>query len=158
MGGSSKAQTVGYRYSLGAHLALCHGPIDAIREIRVDDRTAWSIGAGAVVSQGAGVGAQASFGTVAGMSAIAGGAEEDVAYVRLPGSLAGIRLGAGYELTLGTDGVIVAVTVQSIRFDGDNDITTWLVKPKSTAFGELKLIHRNCSRGWQKTVARLGGM
>ena len=44
MGGRSKSQTVGYRYSLGAHLALCHGPVDAIREIRVDDRTAWSIG------------------------------------------------------------------------------------------------------------------
>ena len=46
MGGRSKSQTVGYRYSLGAHLALCHGPVDAIREIRVDDRTAWSIGTG----------------------------------------------------------------------------------------------------------------
>ena len=32
--GGNKAQTVGYRYSLGLHLALCHGPIDAIREIR----------------------------------------------------------------------------------------------------------------------------
>ena len=52
MGGSSKAQTVGYRYSLGGHLALCHGPVDAIREIRVDDRTAWSIGTG-TTTQGA---------------------------------------------------------------------------------------------------------
>ena len=31
--GGNKAQTVGYRYSLGVHLALCHGPVDAIREI-----------------------------------------------------------------------------------------------------------------------------
>ena len=38
MGGRSKAQTVGFRYSLGMHLALCHGPIDAIREILVDRR------------------------------------------------------------------------------------------------------------------------
>ena len=41
--GGNKAQTVGYRYSLGLHLALCHGPIDAIREILVDRRTAWSV-------------------------------------------------------------------------------------------------------------------
>ena len=57
MGGRSKSQTVGYRYSLGAHLALCHGPVDAIREIRVDDRTAWSIGTGQSSSAGTGVGA-----------------------------------------------------------------------------------------------------
>ena len=157
MGGSSKAQTVGYRYSLGAHLALCHGPVDAIREIRVDDRTAWSIGAGTVVSQGAGVGAQASFGTVAGMSATAGGAEEDVASVRFPGSLAGIRLGAGYELALGTDGVTITVTVQSIRFDGDNDITTWLVTPKSTAFAAQSVTVKESASGGTTTGTQGAG-
>ena len=71
MGGRSKSQTVGYRYSLGAHMALCHGPVDAIREIRVDDRTAWSIGTGQSSSQGTGVGALASYGTVTGVSATA---------------------------------------------------------------------------------------
>jgi len=42
----SKKQTVGFRYSLGVHLALCHGPVDAIREILVDHRTAWSVTTG----------------------------------------------------------------------------------------------------------------
>ena len=42
MGGSRKKQTVGYKYHLGAHLALCHGPIDKIRQIYVDDKLAWN--------------------------------------------------------------------------------------------------------------------
>lgn len=42
MGASRKAQTVGYRYALGMHLAICHGPVDAITEIQVGERQAWS--------------------------------------------------------------------------------------------------------------------
>lgn len=42
MGGKSKAQTIGYKYYLGMHLGLCHGPIDAITQVRVDNREAWS--------------------------------------------------------------------------------------------------------------------
>lgn len=40
--GKGKKQTIGYRYFLGMHQALCHGPIDKITRITVDDRTAWS--------------------------------------------------------------------------------------------------------------------
>lgn len=39
--GGSKKQTIGYRYYLGMHLILCHGPIDHISKIRVDKKTAW---------------------------------------------------------------------------------------------------------------------
>lgn len=35
---SSKKITVGYRYYLGAQLVLCHGEIDALVELRFDDR------------------------------------------------------------------------------------------------------------------------
>jgi hypothetical protein len=42
MGGSSKKVTVGYRYYLGMHLAICHGPVDALTEIQVGERQAWS--------------------------------------------------------------------------------------------------------------------
>lgn len=42
MGGSSKSVTVGYRYYLGMHLAICHGPVDAITEVQVGERQAWS--------------------------------------------------------------------------------------------------------------------
>lgn len=42
MGGKSKKQTIGYKYYLGMHQIMCHGPIDAITRVTVDDRLAWS--------------------------------------------------------------------------------------------------------------------
>lgn len=41
MGGSSKKVTVGYRYYLGLHMVLCHGPIDKLVQLFVDKRAAW---------------------------------------------------------------------------------------------------------------------
>lgn len=41
MSTSSKKQTIGYKYYLGMHLVLCHGPIDNINKIEVDGETAW---------------------------------------------------------------------------------------------------------------------
>jgi hypothetical protein len=41
MGGSSKSQTVGYKYYVGMHMILCHGPVDALYEVKVDDKVAW---------------------------------------------------------------------------------------------------------------------
>lgn len=41
-GGKGGEQTVGYRYSMGVHMGICHGPVDALLEIRAGDRTAWS--------------------------------------------------------------------------------------------------------------------
>lgn len=134
MGSRSKKQTVGYRYSLGAHLALCHGPVDAIREIRVDDRTAWSIGSGQSTSQGTGVGALASYGTVTDMSAIAAAPGDSVAEVQFPGTLSGIRLGQSYDLQLQSDATTRTVTVQAVRYDAGSGITTWIVAPAATVF------------------------
>lgn len=42
MGGSSKKVTVGYKYYLGIHFILSHGPTDAVTRIDVDGKTAWS--------------------------------------------------------------------------------------------------------------------
>ena len=134
MGGRSKSQTVGYRYSLGAHLALCHGPVDAIREIRVDDRTAWSIGTGQSSSAGTGVGALASYGTVTALSATAAAEGDSVAQIQFPGTLSGIRLGQSYDLQLLTDNTTRTVTVQAVSYDAGAGITTWLVEPAATAF------------------------
>lgn len=41
MGGSSKKQTAGYKYYLGMHMILCHGPVDRLLRIRVDEKNAW---------------------------------------------------------------------------------------------------------------------
>ncbi len=42
-GGKSKKQTVGYRYGMGLHFGICHGPVDYLSEIRVGDRTAHNV-------------------------------------------------------------------------------------------------------------------
>lgn len=47
MGGSSKgggggSQVVGYRYRMGLHFGLCHGPVDELKQIVIGDRAAWS--------------------------------------------------------------------------------------------------------------------
>ena len=55
MGGSSKSQTVGYRYRMGLHLALCQGPVDAVQEIQMGDRTAWGDADRAPLSSGHGL-------------------------------------------------------------------------------------------------------
>ena len=38
---SSKKTTVGFKYFLGIHLVGCHGPIDALRKLVFDKKTAW---------------------------------------------------------------------------------------------------------------------
>ncbi|MGL5155743.1 MAG: hypothetical protein ACRC9H_12585, partial [Aeromonas veronii] len=43
--GKKKKQTVGFRYFVGVHFTLCHGPIDRIKAIWVDNKQLWqSIG------------------------------------------------------------------------------------------------------------------
>lgn len=37
-----KAQIVGWRYFLGMHMVLCHGPVDEIQAISFGDREAWA--------------------------------------------------------------------------------------------------------------------
>lgn len=41
MGGSS-SQVIGHRYYLGLHMAVCHGPVDAVNRIVVGEREAWA--------------------------------------------------------------------------------------------------------------------
>lgn len=43
------SQTIGYRYNLGMHLGLCHGPVDAFLRFRAGEKTAW---AGSVTDNG----------------------------------------------------------------------------------------------------------
>lgn len=40
--GGGKKQTIGYKYSLGMHMILCHGPIDCVYKIQVDKKLAWT--------------------------------------------------------------------------------------------------------------------
>ncbi len=40
--GKSKSIVTGFRYYLGMHFGVCYGPVDAVKEIRVGDKLAWS--------------------------------------------------------------------------------------------------------------------
>jgi hypothetical protein len=70
MGGSSKSQTVGYNYYMGAHLILCRGPVDKITKIITQNKVAWSgnqVGSGRIsINQPALFGGSTSQGGVVG--------------------------------------------------------------------------------------------
>jgi len=132
MGGSSPAQIVGYRYALGAHLALCHGPVDAIREILVDRRTAWSVTTGGGFT-GGGAAVETRIGTVAAMAATAALAGDAGATISFPGTLAGMRIARDYRLGL-ANGASQTITLQSVAFDAASNVTTWSVAPLTLSF------------------------
>ncbi|MGF1660623.1 MAG: phage tail protein [Rubrimonas sp.] len=133
MGGRSKRQTVGYRYSLGAHLALCHGPVDAIREVQVDRRTAWSVTTGAASATGAGPAVETRIGEVAAMSATPAVAGDPGATVRFAGTLPGVRVGGQYRLALAS-GARLVVTMRGVGYDPATDTTSWTVLPETLSF------------------------
>ncbi|MCR9268117.1 MAG: hypothetical protein NXI03_11150, partial [Alphaproteobacteria bacterium] len=132
----SSTQTVGYRYSLGAHLALCHGPVDAIREIRVDDRTAWSIQDGTETEVVSGVGATKTLGTFGSVIAFPADEFGSTAQVTLYGSngIAGISIGQVLDLALQTDAVTHRITVRGIAHDEREHLTWMQVEPKTLSF------------------------
>lgn len=47
--GSSKSAVVGYKYEMGVHTVLCHGPVDKVSEFIYGERSAWT---GALTSSG----------------------------------------------------------------------------------------------------------
>ncbi|MCA0871386.1 phage tail protein [Seohaeicola saemankumensis] len=133
---SSSTQTVGYRYALGAHLALCHGPVDAIREIRVDDRTAWSILDGTEPEVVSGVGATQTLGTFGSVIAFPADEFGSTAQVTIYGSngIAGISIGQVLDLALQTDAVTHRITVRGIAHDEREHLTWMQVEPKTLYF------------------------
>ncbi len=133
MGGNNKSVTVGYRYSLGAHLALCHGPIDAVREILVDGRTAWSAATGGGGFSGGGAATQVRIGNIGAVSAVPALAGDLGASVSFAGSLAGMRIGRDYRLALGS-GASHDFTLLAVSYDGASDTTRWTVQPATLAF------------------------
>ena len=132
MGGRSKAQTVGFRYSLGMHMALCHGPIDAIREILVDRRTAWSVTTGGGVS-GGGAAVETRIGMVGGMACSAALAGDTGATITFPDTRAGVRIGRDYRLQL-ANGSSQTITLQGVAFNAATGVTSWTVLPEALNF------------------------
>lgn len=136
MSRSSSTQTVGYRYSLGAHLALCHGPVDAIREILVDDKVAWSIGEGSAPTPGTGVGAVQGFGTFNSVSGFPADEKGTWSMIMIqgPGAPTGLSIGQALKLDLLTNGTSLTVTIRSIANDGEGGLTTLFVDPGTISF------------------------
>ena len=132
--GGNKAPITGYRYSLGMHLALCHGPVDAIREILVDRRTAWSVTTGAN-SAGRGAAVAPRIGGFAGAAYPALPGEATGATVTLPGTLPGVRVGQDYRLSF-VNGTSQIITLRGVSYDADTDTTTWSVLPDKLSFPE----------------------
>ncbi|WP_375572617.1 phage tail protein [Seohaeicola saemankumensis] len=114
------------------HMALCHGPIDAIREILVDRRTAWSVTTGGGVS-GGGAAVETRIGTVAGMAATAALAGDTGATITFPGMQAGVRIGRDYRL-LFADGTSQTITLRGVSFNATSNVTSWSVLPEGLSF------------------------
>ncbi|MFO7920046.1 MAG: VWA domain-containing protein, partial [Nioella sp.] len=154
--GGSKSQITGYRYALGVHMALCHGPVDAIREIHVGDKLAWSATTGGYATAGDGGEpfAPDQLGTVAGMAASAGAAAGDPALVTFAGRLDGVQIGGRYRLA--TAGRDPTVTIRSIAFDPMADQTTWAVDPADTAFAPQSIAVETAPEGRNPTGATGG--
>lgn len=115
------------------HLALCHGPVDAIREILVDRRTAWSVTTGSGFA-GGGAAVETRIGMVAGMAttaALAGGQWRRPSPFRGPGR--GCENGRDYRLAL-ANGSSQTITLQAVTFDATTNITRWTVLPEALSF------------------------
>lgn len=132
MAGGSQKVTVGYRYFLGAHLALCHGPVDVVREILVDDKVAWSVTTGSATAGGVAAG-PARIGTLTDVAAVAAVDEETVAEVTFSGRLAKVKNRKKYLLQLAT-GASHEITLRGISYNAGTDVTTWRVWPATLAF------------------------
>lgn len=154
--GGSKSQITGYRYALGLHLALCHGPVDAIREIRVDGRTAWSVTTGGMEAGSGGAGVEPQIGTVAAMSAAPALPGEDDAQVTFAGTLPGVRLGQSYRLRL-DDGSSAIITLRQVDYDAATDWTSWEVTPAETAFSAQPVVVLETSAAASNSGASAGG-
>ncbi|MEW6560382.1 MAG: phage tail protein [Pseudomonadota bacterium] len=57
-GGGGGAQTVGYRYMMGLHMVFCQGPVDAVQQLTMGDRTVWGDASRAILPTGHGLGRQ----------------------------------------------------------------------------------------------------
>lgn len=125
-----KSVVTGYRYYLTFHLGFCLSVVDRVREIWFDKRVAWRAGIG---SSGGDVPEDPSrIGSYTAL-ATAGTPEEGVAVVNIEGKVVSVTAGRDVEITL-ADASTVEVTVVSAGYDADNDVTTWTVTPRTTAF------------------------
>lgn len=162
MGGSSKKVTVGYRYFLGVHMILCHGPVDKLIRILVDKRSAWS---GASTGGQININAENLFGGESREGGISGAVD-----VEMGGSSQGqnsyllSKIGSGIPSFRGVMGVVLrqvymginpylktwAFRVQRIH-KRQNGITQWYdekAEPPSTVTQGAVETYTSFTSGW----------
>jgi len=138
MGGRRKKQTVGYRYRLGMHLVLCHGPVDAVQEIQVGDRSAWGDASRAQLASGHGLGRiRINRPTLFGGDEREGGVEGEVdvlsgAATQGPNDYLMSRLGAAITAHRG----VLSIVARKILFAANNPyLKPWAVRVRRFTAG-----------------------
>lgn len=144
MGGSSKAQTVGYKYYLGMHMVFCHGPIDKITKIEFDDKIAWTGNAtGGQIT----ISAPSLFGGEEREGGVSGAVDIDMGGdTQTPNSYLVSKLGA---LVPGFRGVVSAVLRQVYL-----GMNPYLKRP--SFWGQRILVRQNGIAQWYIEKAAIG--
>lgn len=144
MGGSSKAQTVGYKYYLGMHMVFCHGPIDKIIKVEFDEKTAWTGNAtgGAIT-----ISADTLFGGEKREGGVSGAVDIDMGGdTQTPNSYLVSKLGS---MVPGFRGVVSAVFRQVYL-----GMNPYLKRP--SFWGQRILVRQNGIAQWYITKAAIG--
>ncbi|GAB4531979.1 MAG: hypothetical protein Tsb0020_48180 [Haliangiales bacterium] len=123
---------------------LAHGPLDRVAEIKVAERTVWKATAG-LGDPGPSPAETRLIDTVSGMAAVAGTPEDGEASITFAGRVSGVTAGQVLDLTLADDSE-VSVTLNSVAYDANNDVTTWLVTPFDLAFSAQTVAVRGAAR------------
>lgn len=130
------SSTVGFKYFLGLHFGLCHGPVDAVTNIRIGEKQAWS---GNITGNSSGsinapllFGGEKREGGVEGEFDVAMGADDQLANAYLESQLGDIPAWRGVLGLIWKGGYIGnsaypkpwAITVRRILAGWNND-TVW---------------------------------
>lgn len=115
-------QILGYKYSLGVQMGLCHGPADYIKSIRVGDKEAWrgnSAGGRITINQENLFGGDQSEGGIAGDVDICMGAPD-----QLQNDYLVSRLGANISAFRG----VVTAVMRQVYLGTSNYIKPWEIR------------------------------
>lgn len=114
MGGKSKKVTIGYKYFMGLHMGICRGPIDALRQIRVGDKVAWtgklSNNSSTFINQPKLFGGEEQEGGIEGTLDFMTGHKEQPRNARLSAMLGGLTSAFRGVATVFFDGLVCAMS------------------------------------------------
>ena len=114
MGGKKKKVTIGYKYFMGLHMGICRGPIDALRQIRVGDKVAWtgklSTNSSTFINQPKLFGGEEQEGGIEGMLDFMTGHKEQPRNARLSAMLGGLTSAFRGVATVFYDGLVCAMS------------------------------------------------